>query len=272
MSSIDVLISPVIGGYIFIITCKLTKYYHQTVDRQKLIYNSIIMGVALLVFCLTLKILVHLSSTYKDEVIFRVCPIYKINDYYSILLKLIFDKEPTLSIKYACLTLMISYPMAIILNMMFKKYFSFNFAVQRWGTSFDRIIWNSLSDHYSKDKLIFIITKQNFIIVGYIQRLIEPIGYKYIAIIPCLKGYQDSNTKRWIILNMPPSPFANLNEITELQFINTQSPNEMVIPICEIVNMSKFDESLFIGISDLHKHIHTLDNEQLDTMIKTFKG
>ena len=55
MVKFDLLLLPLIGGYIFLITSYFTKFYHQRLDRQRLIFNSVIAGILISIIGLYLN-------------------------------------------------------------------------------------------------------------------------------------------------------------------------------------------------------------------------
>ena len=44
----NLLLLPLIGGYYFLVNFRFTKYIHQRIDRQKLIFNAVLVGIILL--------------------------------------------------------------------------------------------------------------------------------------------------------------------------------------------------------------------------------
>ena len=63
MVKFDLLLLPLIGGYIFLITSYFTKFYHQRLDRQRLIFNSVIAGV-----------LISIIGLYLNELLVKLMP------------------------------------------------------------------------------------------------------------------------------------------------------------------------------------------------------
>lgn len=43
----NLLLLPLVGGYYLLVTSRFTKYIHQRIDRQRLIFNSVLAGIAL---------------------------------------------------------------------------------------------------------------------------------------------------------------------------------------------------------------------------------
>ena len=44
----NLLLLPLVGGYYLLVTSRFTKYIHQRIDRQRLIFNSVLVGIALI--------------------------------------------------------------------------------------------------------------------------------------------------------------------------------------------------------------------------------
>jgi len=163
MPRLDLILLPLLGGYIFLIFFNRTRFYHQRIEKNRLIYNSLFVA-----FILT-------ALVYLIDYIFL-----KNNNYYLKVGKLqtrevsfyrnLFSIEigniihfSTYGFKQSLIVLLISYPLAKFLNIFEKNKedFSFDYTINKWGNEFDKIIWNSLGEKNDLDKLLMLTTKTN---------------------------------------------------------------------------------------------------------------
>src|SRR5690606_6929860 len=105
---------------------------------------------------------------------------------------------PQKGFKQALFSLLISYPLALILNQIkyFNKDFSFDYVLTKWGNETERLIYNSLGQLNDIDKLLMVTTKSNKVYIGHITYLHKPIDNTHITIIPTLSGYRNKDNQK----------------------------------------------------------------------------
>lgn len=253
MPRLDLILLPLLGGYLFIITFNLTKYYHLRLERQKLIYNS-------LVFAVLLTFLAYLLDFFILKLLFPQC-----REIISGKVSEIMNYNTVSGLKHSILIFIISWPLAKILNFIFKKKFAFDYTIKRWGSQLDRLIWFSLTEKKDENKLLMVTTKGNKVYIGYINKLSEPIGESFITIIPNFSGYRNKENLQVEITT------SYTNFIQEYITKNKQSEIGeklgIIVPVNEILFVSKFDTEIF---GRLNENIQTTKDEE-NIFKKTFK-
>lgn len=151
--------------------------------------------------------------------------------------------KDTLGVKHSILILLISYPLAKILNIFISREFAFDYTIQRWGSQLDRIIWLSLTQKKEEDKLLMITTKGRKVYIGFISKLSEPIGESYITIIPNFSGFRHHDNLSLEITTNYTKVIRTYIERGKANLIDDKLG--VVLPTSEILLISRFDSELF---------------------------
>ena len=228
MPRLDLLIFPLLGGYLFLITFTITKFYHQRIEKQRLIFNSLI---AAFLLCVIALILDNFVLNHKFIVEFR-----------NSLVKL----NPFGKLEYLNLSIfifLVSLPFAWLINLFIPTKLSLWYVVERWGNQMEKQFWNSLNSVSDIDKLLMITTKSNKVYIAYVNEISEPIGDSYVTLIPNVSGYRDKDTQELKIT----TDYLSILE----HYINQDQPElidkklGITIPVSEISMVSKFDDEIF---------------------------
>ncbi|HMP28510.1 MAG TPA: hypothetical protein PKD85_02860 [Saprospiraceae bacterium] len=144
MPKFDLLLLPLLGGYIFLITFFITKFYHQRIERQRLIFNSSILAVLLSFIVLSLDyFLLRVFSVNFAKTIGKIIP-------------LVYE-----GLNESLFIFLSAYPLAKIFNLLIPKKKALSFVVNKWGNDFEKLFWASLKSKDDEDKLLMITTKNN---------------------------------------------------------------------------------------------------------------
>lgn len=226
MPKFDLLLLPLLGGYIFLITFFLTRFYHQRIERQRLIFNSSILAVflALIVLAFDHFILKMFFLNFREN-IGKINPI---------------EYE---GLNESLLIFLSSFPIAILFNLLLPKKKALSFVVNKWGSDFEKLFWTSLKSKDDENKLLMITTKSNKVYVGYVNKISEPIDNSHITIIPNFSGYRNKETQEFKIT----TDYLNVLEYYinrgEVKLIDKKMG--IVIPLSEITMVSKFISEIF---------------------------
>lgn len=226
MPKIDLLLLPLLGGYIFLITFYITRFYHQRIERQRLIFNSTIFGVILSILILWL-----------DKYVFTpFIPAY--DDFLKLLNPLKYS-----GLSESVFIFLAAYPLAKFLNIVIPKKKALSFVVNKWGSDFEKIIWTSLLSKNDEEKLLMVTTKTNKVYIGFVNKISEPINHSHITIIPNFSGYRNKDTQE---LNITTSYLDVLSDfINNHQEKNIENKIGVIIPVSEVVLISKFSMEVF---------------------------
>lgn len=245
MLKFDLLLLPLLGGYIFLITFTLTKFYHQRIERQRLIFNSLI-----------LAFFISIIGILFDEYILKSSCLIGIRTSMGRVIPIDYS-----GLNQSILIFIISYPLAKFLNLITSDRYMLNYVVNKWGDEYEKLFWTSLQSKNDEDKLLMITTKTNKVYVGYVNRISEPIGNSHITVIPNFSGYRDKETQEFVFTT---------DYISVLQhFINTDQESiidvkmGILIPKSEIVLVSKFNYNVFDRFNNIGEEEVNLEGQSL---------
>ena len=250
MPRLDLIFLPLLGGYIFLIYFNRTKFFHQRIEKNRLIYNSLLVAFILTaVVYLTDYFVFQRNHNYLHCCGIQTRTVTFYRDSLSTLLnEIIGFKIP--GFKQSLFVLLIAYPLAKLLNLVpiFKEDFSFDYTINKWGNEFDKIIWNSLGEKDDLNKLLMLTTKNNKVYIGHVTKLSEPLENPYLRVIPSLSGYRDKDTQKLNITTNYTDIIQNSSEKENTRDLDNKLG--VIIPISEIVIISKFDYQVFGRFSD----------------------
>ncbi|MDG4714830.1 hypothetical protein [Winogradskyella marincola] len=227
MPKFDLILLPLLGGYIFLITFKLTKFYHQRIERQRLIFNS-----SILAFFLSI------IGLFIDTYILKSNCLLNFREFLGKLILLEYD-----GLNQSILIFLLSYPLAKFLNLIISDRWMLNYVVNKWGDEYEKLFWSSLKNEDDADKLMMITTKSNKVYVGYVNRISEPIGNAHITVIPNFSGYRNKETQVFEITTDYISVLTHFINNDQESLIDEKMG--ILIPKSDIVLVSKFDYRVF---------------------------
>ena len=211
------MIFPLIGGYYIITRLEKYAYINQRLGDQAILFNSILMGIPLLIISLSLSGL--FTIFFEDEV------------------KLLKGFFP-LKEKYVG-TCFLSFILAVggtfIWNKFIKESRAIATAVQRIGNELELLFAISVSD----SQLIQITLNNDKVYVGWVEIIPKPNETQFVKIIPLLSGYRDDK-KELKLMTDYSRVYADYIQRGRIRDIKELEMN-LVVRVSEIVTASKFD-------------------------------
>lgn len=233
MLRFDLLILPLLAGYIFLITFNLTRFYNIRVDRQRLVFNALLCSVGITFFTFIF-----------DFYVLKSQPLLFYRAYLGQLIDRIVGRDTmTFGFKHLLLALLISFPLAKFLNLFYSRKSAFAFTIRKFGSQLDRLFWLSITAKKDEDKLLMLTTKNNKVYIGYVSEISEPLGDSYIRIIPNFSGYRDKDTLTVAITTKYTDVIQYYVEADRKSEIDEKLG--VIIPTSEILIVSKFDSDIF---------------------------
>lgn len=243
MPRLDLILLPLLGGYIFLTTFSLTKYYHLRLEKQRLIYHSLVSAIFLALLAYLVDYYLLKSSFSLCFFIIKTDSIVNYRNNFSQFIDVLLNNRVTPGLKHSLLMFLISWPLAKILNIFFSKTFAFDYTINKWGNKLEKLIWNSLREKNDGDKLLMITTKSNKVYIGYITELSEPLGEIYLTILPNFSGYRNKENLKIEITTKYTDVIKKYVEDNNAAEIDKKLG--ITIPVNEVLIISKFDNDIF---------------------------
>lgn len=216
---LNLLVLPLAAGYYI-----LTKSYHykfrtQRLDRNSLFFETVIIAVFILIAGFLLKFLL-----FKNFV-----PIHIQNE--------IMNMNPIKNTSHSGMV-GISFLLVVALthltNYLFNKEQEIFNAIKSIGNELELMAAKSLKE----ERLVLITLKNNKVYIGWVKELPIPSLSSYLRIIPAISGFRDDDKKLKFT-----SHYMDAYSLFEDN--NQNNDFDVVMPICEIVSISFFNQDLY---------------------------
>lgn len=167
----NLLLFPLVGGYFFLIFCNKTRYYHQRIDQQRLLFNSVLVGIiSLTASYFLLQIMDSLFTGFVSN----------------------FKKLFPLEIEYlevAVFSFLLSVFVTVIVNLFTNKTKALSKSIDKIGNDLEKIIKKG----FTEAELIPLTLKSGKAYVGIPLAIPEPSkSSTYISIVPFFSGYRNN--------------------------------------------------------------------------------
>lgn len=218
----NLLIFPLIGGYCFLILSRFTKYHHQRIDRQKLLFNSTITGVFLLI---TAAIVTGIITHYFPNVSLKIKSIFPLD-------------LPYLGTTF--LAFIFGITMALFSNIFKNETKAIISAIDNFGNELELLTKAS----WEHGILLNISLKSGKSYVGWVTTLQKPSKSTYITLLPAFSGYRSSDTKELTFTTQYLDLYAEFIKTGKYQSLNDMN-FQIVINTDEVISASIFDIEVY---------------------------
>ncbi len=211
---------PLAAGYLFLTRSYFFKFIQQRLDKQRLIFETILKGSYIGALALIIRFIIEFKW---PELIANVYNRFPFKEHYT-------------------LTSIASIPIALLmisLNLFLDKQKYVIQAITKVGNEFEL----KLKDAFINENLILISLKNNKFYIGWVIKLPIPGISEYIRIIPAISGFRDETLQ----LNFTThylSIYADYVENGNILNIN-QLNTDLIIKMDEILSVSFFDLEMY---------------------------
>lgn len=211
----DVLLLPLLGGYIFISNWNYTRFDAKRYSGQRLLFHSAIAGVGLLV------------SSYVILLVTRHLPVI-----YEVWESLVPDPGTGTAI----LSVVLGVAGCPVFNRFCPREEYARKAIKRWGDFLEILLDRSMTE----TSQVAVTLSSGKFYTGYVTASFDPsYDRKYMKLLPTLSGYRDPKTKVVVFTTAYTKAYKDLwDENPADQF-------ELVIPIASILSANLFDPEFF---------------------------
>jgi hypothetical protein len=224
----NLLILPLVSAYFILTRLYYFKYRHQRLEQQRLIFETIFIGVALAIVTYMIRLFFEFIAPDVFNSIHAILPF----------------KERYFGTSLA--SFIIAYISVISYNKVNSDTRKFIFkAIKKIGNEFELIT----ADAFKEDFLLLFTLNNGKIYIGWVKELPIPSVSKYLRIIPAISGYRNE-MKEVKLTTHYLNVYANLirnGNIKSVKDVNF----DIVLDIDAIISVSYFDPSLYSVFNDI---------------------
>jgi hypothetical protein len=214
----NLLLFPLIGGYLFLIRFNRTKFYHQRIDRQKLLFNSSAVG---LIFLLIAYIISALTGYFSSNTIYWV----EHN---------LYPKLDTPYLGTTLLACLLGPVIAFLGNLYWSEEKALFEVYHKNGSELEKFLYKSLTNKW----MISMTLTSNKVYAGYVKTISKPSEERTLIIHPMLSGYRDLNTKKIQIT----TDYIQLYEGID---ISKRDDFYIIIKVDDVTSVNRFDPDIY---------------------------
>lgn len=221
---LNLLVLPLATGYYVLTRSFFFKYKQQRLNRQRLLFETVIYGVLILILGFLLRIVIYdflIASKIKVS-------LYNIN-----------PLKETLYSGTVFVTFILTVLLTEISNRLVNKEKAIFKAIKSVGNEFELIA----SKSFDKESLVLISLENDKFYIGWVKELPIPSLSGYLRIIPALSGVRDEN-KRLIFVSHYLTAYSEYIEEGQL-FDIRDLKTDVVLDNNRIISISYFDYSIY---------------------------
>lgn len=218
----NVLLLPLLGGYIFITYWNRTRFHVKRYSGERLIFHAALAGVF------------FLGITYG-------------------VVRVVTTKWPATYIAWHSLlpithsgtslgALLLGISAWIPLNWVFKRPAEINRTIEVWNDYLEMLLTQALE----KTRHVAVTLKTRKVYIGFVLRSFDPTyDRKYIVLLPTISGYRDEKTQNLILTTDYTAVYQQLMAEDETRLIRGIDDFETVVPVAEIISANLFDWEVY---------------------------
>ncbi len=165
----NLLLLPLVGGYYLLVTSRFTKYIHQRIDRQRLIFNSVLAGIGLIGLAVSVTQTIGYFRPEWIEEIKRFVP-----------LQLPYTGTAVLSLLFGIILPHLS-------NLFIDKTRALSRSIKLIGNELEQLI----NGAFLEASLVSFTMKSGKVYVGWPVSLPRPTRGAYLSVLPLFSGYRN---------------------------------------------------------------------------------
>lgn len=231
----NLLILPLAAAYYMLTRCLYFKFKQERLDRQRLLFEAILLGIILLLISVTFKVIINNIAPNLTDWCRRNNPI----------------QAPYIEI--SVFTLLLSYFGTKIFNFGWRNVLYQVHAIEHFGTHLEKLIKES----WINEELILVTLKNNKWYIGTPEFLPVPFLTKEIILKPVFSGFRNERhelifTTHYlpIYLNFDPESEDDVKELMSLKVILNYE---------DIISASPYSKNLYDKLMKTSSEEETLD-------------
>lgn len=217
----NLLIFPLAGGYYFFVRFYYFKYLQHRSDSQRLLFNSVIAGIFLLIVTYVIRVLAEVICPSWIEAVYRLLPI----------------RLPYFGTSIVAFLFAIA--VTEITNALTKREDAIRKAIGRVGNELEILLMQSFND---AEIMQFTLRNDKFY-VGWVTELPLPSKSNYVKIMPAISGYRNER-KQLVFTTEYLGVYASYVKEGKIKDISELKTN-VILKLDEIVSANLFNIEMY---------------------------
>jgi hypothetical protein len=218
----NVLLLPLLGGYIFITYWNRTRFHVKRYSGERLIFHAALAGVFFLgVSYVVIRILTStMPATYSAW----------------------HAQVPVAHSGTAIGALLLGVSAWIPLNWFFKRPAEINRTIEVWNDYLEMLLKQALE----QTRHVAVTLKTRKVYIGFVLRSFDPTyDRKYIVLLPTISGYRDEKTQSLVLTTDYTAVYQQLIGEDETRLVRGIDDFQTVVPVAEILSANLFDWEVY---------------------------
>lgn len=217
----NLLILPLVGGYYVLTRCYWFKFHQQRLDRQRLIFESVLCGIGLLLFTYIIRAIIEYFAKDFISFLYQYSPFdqpYALTSFTSLIFAILFT---------------------CIVNWRSDNVKWIKKSIDDVGNEFEALMKFS----FEEKSLVQFTLDNNKVYIAWVKELPIPSISTYIRVIPAISGYRNEEG-RLILTTHYLSVYASYIEDGVVRYIDDLN-TDLILDISNIVSVSNFDPKMY---------------------------
>jgi len=217
----NLLILPLVGGYYILTRCYIFKFHQQRLEKQRLVFEAVLVGIGLMVFTYALRLV--FNSVFSEWLL-------EIHTYSPF-------NQPF------ALTSLTSLALAIFGSEVFNKISGDVYWIKKSIKDVGNELENILKYSFEQESLLLITLNNDKVYIAWIKELPIPSKSPYVRVLPAISGFR-SKEKRVTFTTHRSSVYSNYIEEGTIKYIDELN-TDLILDISDIITVSNFDPKMY---------------------------
>ena len=216
-------ILPLAAGYYLLTRLKYLKFKQQRLDRQRLIFDSVLWGIVILISTIIIRYTVQLFFPNLIDLLYSYLPI----------------KSSFIGTTFSSFILTVGFTMIYNLTVLRNTEKQIERAIKSVGNELELLLRSSVRD----SKMLQFTLDSDKVYVVWVKELPIPKVTNYIRVIPVLSGYRDSD-KNLVFTTHYLSIYSEYVKEGKVKGIE-ELDADLIITLDNVVTVSYFDQEMY---------------------------
>lgn len=224
----NLLLFPLVAGYYLLIRFEYLRYIQQRLDRQRLLFNSVLFGIFILLVTFFIRSVVEKLFPHLIGALYAYMPI------------------KTRFFGTTSSSLLISILFVEVSNLIIKREKAIRYSIKHFGNELQLLLKSSFTD----SRLLQFTLDSGKFYIGWVKELPLPYVSNHVRVIPAFSGYR-GDMKELVFTTQYLSVYATYIEEGVVQSID-ELKTDLVLTIDSIMTVSYFDIEMYERFNKLN--------------------